>query len=203
MGTYWSGIKTLFSEIDYLKNRIKELDFDYIEVIEHPASQAIDFTIKTTQLIKYSTPIAYGIKHLSEKEKKFYGTFFFHMFWTTQDDEHESYINTKKYTSNTSNDDLGWLKLDPEAYWKAFNYKTLELIVSDYEKINFNVIKKMYKLERSESKKQFEGNPNFNSSEYQKETEETFKDFITLSKNIVEIYKNCITEKKDLIIEFI
>jgi len=199
MGTYWTGIKTKFSEIDYLKNRIEQLDFDYIEVIEHTASQEIDFSIKTTQLVKYSTPIEYGIKYLPEKEKKFYSTFFFNTFWTTFDDEDEFYIDTKKYP----NDDLGWLKLDSDAYWKAFNYKTLELIVNDYEKINFNLIRKMYELNRLESRKQFESNYDFNPSEYKKDTEKTFKDFITLTKNIIEVYKNCITEKKDLIIEFI
>ena len=171
MGTYWTGIKTKFSEIDYLKNRIEQLDFDYIEVIEHPASQRIDFTIKTTKFIKYSTPIEYGIKFLSEKEKKFYGTFFFNIFWQTFDDEDEFYIDTKKYP----NDDLGWLKLDSSAYWRAFNYKTLELIVNDYEKINFNLIRKMYELNRLESKKQFEVYSDFNPSNYQKDIEETFK----------------------------
>lgn len=203
MGTHWSGIKTKFSEIDYLRNRIKERDFDYIEVMEHPASQEVDFTIKSTQLVKYSSPIEFGIKYLTENEKIFYGTFFFHTFWTTFDYEDEFYIDSKKYTSSFANDDLGWLKLDPHAYWKAFCCKTLERIVNDYREVNFNLIKEAYNLERLESKKEFDEYPDFNYPEYQKDSKETFENFVKLTKNVVEVYKNCVLEKKDLIIDYV
>ncbi|WP_459209705.1 hypothetical protein [Aquimarina rhabdastrellae] len=203
MGTYWNGIKTKFSEIDCLKTKINELDFDYLELSEHPASQELNFSIKTTQLIKLSTPVDYATKHLSPDKRKLYNTFFYHTIWTTYDDQDELFIDKTKYTKNLSNDDLGWLTLDTDLYWKAFNTASLELIVKDYDYIAFDVLKELYELERSAFKKQLESYPDFNPHEYNLETKEIFSNFVTLTKDIIAIYKNCVAEKKDLIIEFI
>lgn len=201
MGTYWNGIKTRFSEINHLENRINQLDFDYLEIDEHPASQRLDFSVRNSHLIKCSTAIECATEYLSIPEKKFYNTFFFHTTWTTYTEEDEKFIDMNKYTNNQSNDELGWLKLDPYLYWKAFSSLTLERIVSDFRKVNFNLIKEKYELGRAKFKKELETYTDFNSSEYQKETADIFSDFMILTNNIVDIYASCVIEKKDLIIE--
>lgn len=201
MGVYWNGIKTQFSEIDHLRHRLKEPDFDYSEVLEHPASTEIDFTIKTPQLVRYSAPIEYGIKYLPDAERMFYSTFFFHTFWTTFDDEDQAYIDLNRYTNSFSNDDLGWLELNSNLYWKSFNYETLQRIVDNYEKVDFSLIREIYELERTESQKQLESHADFCPSGYQQEINETFENFMELTRKIIELYKSCTLQKKDIIVE--
>ena len=93
MGTFLNGIKTKFSKIDELKHRIHQSDFDYIELTEHSASEECSLSIRTSKLITYSTPIEYATKYLSVTEKRFYNTFFYHLFWTTFDEDDEIFID--------------------------------------------------------------------------------------------------------------
>jgi len=201
MGVFWNGLKTDFAEIDHLKTRINEIDF-WCELNGHSSSSEIDFTIKSTKLIRYTEPIEYGTNYLSVEEKKFYNTFFFHTNWTTFGEEDEIFIDRIKYTVSPSNDDLGWLKLDPTFYWKALNTKTLSRIINDFKKVNFALIQEKYELERAESIKQFSSYPDFDYSKYRIEAKETFANFVILTKQIIEIYKDCVLEEKDLMIFF-
>ena len=144
MGLYWNGLKTNFNEIGNLKDRYNEPDFDWLEVIEHPSSEKVGFSIKVNRLIHYTEPIENGTKFFTPKEKEFYNTFFFHTIWTTFDEQDALFIDLKKYTNSFSNDDLGWKELDSDIYWKAFSQKTLNQIVLDFEKLDFNLLRNKY-----------------------------------------------------------
>lgn len=79
-------------------------------------------------------------------------------------------------------------------YWQG--YKT------EFEKIDFNFIQEKFTLERIDSQKIFSSNHGFNLSNYQKETQETFRNFKELTDHIINIYKDCVYKEKDLIICF-
>ncbi len=202
MGTFLNGIKTKFSKIDELKHRIHQSDFDYIELTEHAASEELSLNIRTSKLITYSTPIEYATKYFSVTEKRFYNTFFYHLFWTTFDEDDEIFIDINKYSQNDFNDDLGWLKIDKEAYWKAFEVHTLKNIISDFNNVDFKLIQKGYEKARLKFEQEFIGQSDFNSERYQQETKEIFIAFITITSEMIELYKSCVKENKDLILEF-
>jgi len=200
MGMYWNGYKTEFEKIDFLKSRIDEVD-SWSELLKYCEAFDTNDKYKSTYITQNTTPIEYGTRYMSEKEKMFYNTFFYFTIWETYDEEDEKFIDKTKYTSNLSCDDLGWLKYDKEYYRKAFNTKTLKRIIKDYEKVDFNLLQEKFNLARLDSQKMFSTEPSFSLSKYRKEIDETFRNFKELTNHTISIYKNCVSDNKDLIID--
>jgi len=165
MGMYWHGYKTEFEKIKFLESRINEAD-SWSELLKYCEGFDTNNKYKSNYIILNTTPIEYGTKYMTEKEKIFYNTFFYFTIWDTYDEEDEKFIDKTKYKSNSFCDDLGWLKIDNEYYNKAFNRKTLKRIINDYEKVDFNLIQKKFNLERTDSQKVFSTEDWFNDSEY-------------------------------------
>ena len=198
MGLYWKGYKTRFEEIAFLETRIQEIDF-WDNLLKY--CDEIDVHFKDTYIIQNTTPIEYGTKYMSVNQKWFYNTFFYYTIWLTFTEEDEKFINKKKYALNTYCDDLGWLQFDSVLYLKSFSTKTLKMIVKDFVEVDFNLIREKFTLSRLESQKVFSVDEQFNLLNYQKETEETFINFVNLTNQVIIIYQECVEENKDLIIE--
>ncbi len=197
MGMYWQGYKTQFDKIDFQAIENSKYEF-WSELKNH--CDKIDFQIKSTYLTENTIPIEYGTRIMQEVEREFYNTFFYFTVWMTYDKEDEKFINKVKYTINSTCDDLGWLKLKDKIYFRSFNSKTLEGIVEDYKKVDFSFIQERFNLERMRNQKTFSIDKKFDPSKYQNETEEVFLNFKNLTDQMINIYKNCVSENKDLII---
>ncbi len=138
---------------------------------------------------------------MDNTDKTFYFTFFTNTIWTTTDDDDDTFLNLTHYTENI-NDDLGWKKIYNEAYWKSFNTKTLSKIVNDFTKIDFGLIKKLFQSSRRDIKKEIFNDQDFNEEMFDQETESNFKNFVNITKKVIQIYQDCIDEKKDLILDY-
>lgn len=197
MGLFWQGYKTKFDKIAHLESRIDEWDF-WEELMEY--CDELDADIHSKFFIQYAGPIEYGTKFMSVNEKEFYNTFFYYTIWMTYDDDDENFIDKTRYTHNANDDDLGWKKYNDEFYWKAFNTTTLSRIIDDFEKLDFKLLKEKYELSIIDYQKELSSLPDFDQAEYRIWTEEVFINFVNLTTRIINHYKECLSENKDLII---
>ncbi len=195
MGLYYTAYKVDFSELivdlDVLKEDISPLYQQFGESV---------YSIKSNVLYKV-WPLEYAMKFMSDKGRLKALPFFIHTVWFNYDNEYDEAVDFKRYSPAVF-DDFGFLEKDHELYYRSYSCETLRKILEDFDKnIDMDEIQQAYIRSRESDIHEFV--PEYRTKlEYGKLTESFFKEFVEILSLVIRTYRDCVADKKDLIIHF-